>query len=85
MTADDRREHLTARGYHVCRDAVVGGPVPVWYWCRCGLDRVDRGSPRNRGYIDVVTGRWRWNHYNLGPALAAIQENASCRANIKRS
>ena len=60
MTADDRRDHLVARGYHVCRDAVVGGPVPVWYWCRCGLERADRGLPRNRGYIDVVTGRWRW-------------------------
>lgn len=52
------RDFLTSRGYHVCRDSFAGGSGPLWYW-RDAVWGDTWTKARERGFIDLTSGRWR--------------------------
>ncbi len=58
MTPQLRRELLVSNGYQVARDCFPGTSGPLWYWS--SLDRESVTRPKQRGFIDLRTGHWRW-------------------------
>ncbi len=58
MTPSERRDFAASREYHICRDSFDGPDGPRWYWS--SLARASVTRPRERGFIDLASGRWRW-------------------------
>lgn len=58
MTPINRRDFAAGREYHICREPFPGEQGPLWYWASLARESVTR--PRERGFIDLISGRWRW-------------------------
>lgn len=66
MTPIDRRAFAAGREYHICRDSFDGPDGPRWYWASLARESVTR--PKERGFIDLVSGRWRfWDDATMHP------------------
>lgn len=58
MTPTDRRDFAASREYHICRDPFDGPDGPRWYWASLARESVT--TPKERGFLDLASGRWRW-------------------------